>query len=348
MRAWILALLFVGGCFDSIVSAGCDDGYVLCGETCRPAAQCSDAGRPDVAPDAAPDATTDAAAGEACGAGASLCGDQCVVLTQDSEHCGACGTSCGASLTCSNGSCCSEDTLGCRGACIDPLSDPDHCGACGISCPSGICEHGVCAGAPVGHLVIIGHDHARTRAGMNRLLGNAVFLARTADVAVATYAGDARPEAASGARAAIDQVAHEIGRAWREVAATAASLPSVLPQVDALVVFAQATTPAAELDALATLWSPALATFLARGGIVVVLEGPGAETHRVVGARFAASRRVEVTGTVMQVVAPRDALAAAVPSAYMAEVRSVAFEGTSGAAVVVDGGGRAVVLHHTF
>ena len=80
---------------------------------------------------------------------------------------------------------------------------------------------------------------------------------------------------------------------------------------------------------------------------MIVLEGAG-ETHRLVGARFACAGRVVTTSSILAVAAPRDAVAAAVPASYWAEVDSVAFTGTTAPAVVVDEAGDPVVLHQTF
>ncbi len=350
---WISALLVMTGCFDSLVSGTCAEGLAPCGGECVPAAACVDAGRPDAAPEPAPDsAPPDAApapdAAPVCPVTATTCTSRCVDTSVDSANCGGCGVTCGDAETCSNGTCCGGTALGCRGACIDPLSDPDNCGACGIACSSGICRQGTCTGAPTGHLVVIGHDYVKTRTGMNRLLGNAVFLARAPDVTVATYAGGAMPAGVTGANGAIEQVAREIGRSWRNISVDSASLPTALAGADALVVYAQDAVAPATLDALAASWDAALTSFFARGGIVVILEGGAGETHRVVGARFVADGRALATGTVLNVSAPRDALAAAVPAAYWAEVDTVAFTGTTAPSVVLDPSGDPVVLHQTF
>jgi len=353
MRIWILAAFALSGCLDSFVSGHCDDGFVTCGSACVPAGTCTTQAPPPDAPPAiaAPDAPPAAEAPDAapvCPIGLATCTTGCADLVGDVDNCGSCGTACGAELACSNGTCCGAAELGCRGACIDPLTHPDNCGACGIPCASGICQAGVCAGAPVGHLVLIGHDYQSTRAGMNRLVGNAVFLARVPEVTVATYAVGATPSGVIGANAAIDQVAREIGRSWRRVPVDAAAVPGALAGADAFVIYAETTLAPAELDALAAAWRAPIATFLAKGGIVIVLEGAAAETHRLVGDRFACTGRSIATGSALTVSAPRDAMAAAVPTTYWAEVDTVAFTGTTGGAVVTDAAGDAVVVHQTF
>ncbi|MAC25698.1 MAG: hypothetical protein CMH59_04345, partial [Myxococcales bacterium] len=77
------------------------------------------------------DASIDAAVG--CPTGQVECSGECVDVGSDPDHCGACGTSCGAGEVCSEGSC----GLSCGGAtptlcgdrCVDTTSDRNHCGA---------------------------------------------------------------------------------------------------------------------------------------------------------------------------------------------------------------------------
>src|SRR5262249_38500034 len=152
----------------------------------------------------------------------------------------------------------------------------------------------------------------------------------------------------TGVNAAIDQVAREIGRTWRNVPVDAATLGGKLASVDALVLYAQGAVTAYELDALAAAWHAPLATFLGRGGAVIVLEGTSGATHRLVGDWFPSTGRTTTTGSALTVSAPRDALAAAVPSEYWAEVDSVAFTGTTAPVVVVDAASDPVVLHQTY
>jgi len=113
------------------------------------------------------------------------CGGACVDLDTDPEHCGACGSTCGAGRVCAGGVCacasdpecagvagldvrccggactdvvgnslncggcdfvCGSGSLCCGVACHDPASDPAHCGGCGLSCAAGqACCGGACA-----------------------------------------------------------------------------------------------------------------------------------------------------------------------------------------------------------
>ncbi|RJS22382.1 hypothetical protein DRW03_13715 [Corallococcus sp. H22C18031201] len=84
--------------------------------------------------------------GAVCTPGLSVCSDACVDLRADVEHCGACGTVCGANSVCQDGACaCREGSLRCGETCVAVASDVANCGACGNACPSGqVCEAGRC------------------------------------------------------------------------------------------------------------------------------------------------------------------------------------------------------------
>jgi hypothetical protein len=372
MRIYLLTALTLSGCFASLVNGECADGYVTCGNECvlaaapcaapgTPDASMADGGtgtdaapgsdaRPDARPDAGPgpDAALGPDAGVLCSLGFEPCASGCVDTVTDDANCGGCGNVCTTGLTCSAGVCCGDMELGCRGACIDPLTDPDNCGGCGISCTSGICQAGACTGAPTGHLIVIGHDYVKPRLGMNRLLGNSVFLARSPTVTVAGYAGDATAAAMTGSEAAITQVQREIGRNWQRNIVDGDGAAVAMATSDVFLVYAQSSATAAALDALAVRWAVPMAAFLARGGIVIILEGNGAETHRVVGVQFSAPARNTVTGTVMTVSAPFDAVAADVPMSYLGEIDSVSFPGAVGPSVVVSPAGDSVVVHKRY
>jgi hypothetical protein len=83
-----------------------------------------------------------------CVGGAVLCGDRCVSLRSDNEHCGACGMRCRAGTMCSEGVCgvtCGGGLMACNGACKDLQNDGQHCGACNTACPEGQrCNGGMC------------------------------------------------------------------------------------------------------------------------------------------------------------------------------------------------------------
>jgi hypothetical protein len=68
----------------------------------------------------------------------------CVTITTDPNNCGACGTKCGPTEVCNNGTCgpvagCTGGKINCNGECVDPTTDENHCGPAG-TCPSTVCD----------------------------------------------------------------------------------------------------------------------------------------------------------------------------------------------------------------
>lgn len=82
-----------------------------------------------------------------CAAGSTACGGECVTVTSDNAHCGACGNVCPAGAPCEGGVCsCPSGEQACGGACVETAFDPAHCGACGSACSAGqFCVEGQCA-----------------------------------------------------------------------------------------------------------------------------------------------------------------------------------------------------------
>ena len=76
------------------------------------------------------------------------CGDGCVDLDNDPQHCGACDNACDDDEVCDQGACatiCGEGLTPCDGACVDLDVNPDHCGGCGVACLEGeVCVEGAC------------------------------------------------------------------------------------------------------------------------------------------------------------------------------------------------------------
>lgn len=84
-----------------------------------------------------------------CPPGQTRCGEQCVDVNTDEQHCGACDTSCEEDFECREGRCvrtgCPSDQTLCDGRCVDTRSDRQHCGACGLSCASHLtCRNARC------------------------------------------------------------------------------------------------------------------------------------------------------------------------------------------------------------
>ena len=280
----------------------------------------------------------------------------CVDVAADPEHCGACGAACGAGQSCDQGACvddCGAGLRSCARQCVDVSTDPDNCGGCGIACDTGICDAGRCRAGTIGHLVVIGHDYLRSRRDQGRLVGNAVLIAQ-GDVTVVTYDDGADPAGVANAEAAVQQAAGAAGR-------TASLSPLADPQLlgegledaDVFLVHAQGAAEPDTLSALGALWHDALVSFLARGGVVVVLDGPATDelggTWRIVAAAelLAITGSVEVTGQNVDLVDPGDSVALGMAVSYRAEEHSVSFTAEGGSAVVA-AGEDAVVLHEVF
>lgn len=95
-----------------------------------------------------------------CGESGAWCGDRCVDLRVDIEHCGVCDNACRGGR-CSAGKClpCPESHVQCDGLCVDPQTDRLHCGAT-AGCGSGTggagarcaddseCHQGACVECP--------------------------------------------------------------------------------------------------------------------------------------------------------------------------------------------------------
>lgn len=89
-----------------------------------------------------------------CDSGFADCNDRAddgceIDLRSDLNHCGACGQTCPAGASCSNGAClCPSGTLPCEGQCVNVTENPLNCGACGVTCSgphsSQVCQNGSC------------------------------------------------------------------------------------------------------------------------------------------------------------------------------------------------------------
>jgi len=85
---------------------------------------------------------------EKCPSTQVICGEVCVDLARDDEHCGACGETCGEGESCEEGGCvriCPGGQALCGDSCRDVSSDPMHCGDCDAPCDAGqLCSNGAC------------------------------------------------------------------------------------------------------------------------------------------------------------------------------------------------------------
>lgn len=129
-------LALSSGCVDSraldlgaTFDAGADSSTVSVGDI--PPVWINDEGGPRVA---------------SCPLGATQCGNHCVTLQTDRDHCGACFTECGPEQVCVRSECvypCDSESLRCtnqstnREECADPETSTRHCGRCGNTCVTG-------------------------------------------------------------------------------------------------------------------------------------------------------------------------------------------------------------------
>jgi hypothetical protein len=227
--------------------------------------------------------------------------------------------------------------------CFDLMTDPDHCGSCSNRCKSGICELGMCADAIAGQAVVIGHDFSAANTAMQRLAGNAVFLAQGAPVRVLVYRGDADATSIAGVERAIDVVKSETGRDWQRTDAIEALVPLQLGAADVFLVHAQVQASNSSLRKLGQQWGNALAQFASTGGVIVLIEAPSAQnagTFQLLAPAhiFEATARETITTQQLSVQTPGLGVAVRVPDRYMSAKNSVHFRGvgTPGTFVVVD------------
>jgi hypothetical protein len=218
-----------------------------------------------------------------------------------------------------------------------------------MRCVSGVCSNGECADRTIGHVVLIGHDYASSRPPMDRILGNAAFLSGTNPVRVLAFEAGTRADLVAGADAAIDTLATATGRRWQRNGVVDPNVvTAALADADVLLVYPQTAVTGDELELWGTQWSRALATFLGSGGVLIVLESADASNHRLLtGTELVwVNGRVDVTGAIVSVVAPGDAVALGLPRDYLGERSTVRFD-TEGETVVVSDGVGAIVVHRT-
>ncbi|HUS63495.1 MAG TPA: hypothetical protein VMZ28_03090 [Kofleriaceae bacterium] len=325
------------GCMDSIVGAECDPEDLRCLAARSDAEGARDAGPaptgdpdPDSDSDADPDPDPDSDPDSDADPGSDPGTDPDPVVDPELV--------------------CPEPLVECRDECVDLSSDPRNCGGCGVVCDSGICVEGTCDDDAAGHVVVIGHDFGVQNGALERVLGNAVFLAVDASPQVVVYTERATPGAVIRAGRAIDQYASAIGRSWTPITATGAdAVPSLLATADVLLVHAQPSATADQVSAIGVAWQEELTALTARGGVVIVLDGGhdgGAHELLAPTGLFAASQTTEVSGEVVSVAATNDAVAIGVPLHYLAPSRSISFAlDVPGIDVVRAASGLPVVVH---
>lgn len=329
------------------LEGGASDGSVLDGDTSMDGARPDGALRDGEIPDGY---VGDGGPKPGCDVGERECDGSCRDLRYDPSNCGGCGVTCAVGEVCAAGEClpsCRAPYATCDGQCVDPRSHQDHCGGCGNVCPSGVCAAGACQSAVAGHVVAVGHSFASSRPLSHGLAGNSVFLTRANPARVVVYEEHALPAAVTGTDGAIDDVAMATGRSWTREAVTAEDVPFSLASADVFVVYAQAGADDERIADLGQLWARALETFLRTGGVVVVFDGVGVNTgtHRVLSPSgfMSSAGTQDVTGRLLEVVRPGDAVALGVPLRYRGEPSTVRIDTLDGDPVVSDGVGPVVV-----
>lgn len=86
----------------------------------------------------------------ACRVGEISCGGECVDISREVRHCGACERACLGGARCIAGNCTCGAGSYCGGVgCVDTQSSALHCGACGNGCAdAGACMGGSCCDPP--------------------------------------------------------------------------------------------------------------------------------------------------------------------------------------------------------
>ena len=315
----LVAALALAGCFDSLVSDPCAAGYSLQGGACVAALDAGAGG-----------------GGGSDGSGGAGGSDGGPAL----GHPGPDGNG-------GNEDVCAAPDTRCGTACVDLSSDPENCGGCGHVCASGLCSAGMCVGEVAGHVVAIGHDYTSSDAAMDRVLANALVLGVAGKVHVGWWRGTASGAAANGEHAAAHVGLQVISRTWIDTA-LADITPASVEGLDAIVIEAQ-TGDGTAAEQTGTGWQTTLASFLAGGHVVVVLEGAGGVSYRLAhgAGLYDVAAPSDATGQLATIANASDAVATQVPSPYLAQPSSAAFTGAPGA-VIVDPAGDAIVFHRTF
>ncbi len=245
--------------------------------------------------------------------------------------------------------------------CGDVSTDPFNCGACGNVCATATCVEGVCRGARVGDVVVIGHDYrgAAPSLAMSDVAANAVFMRARSTVRVLAWQQYADPAAVVGLGAVLDAEASRSGRRYvKSVAATADELAARISanEIDVALIFDQVDALPGELaiDG-ATLASP-LRKFAEDGGVIVVLNGGRgvAEMPKLLAAADLAdvTSQTDASGSMLDVTAPSDVVGSGVMGPYKATGGTVALtlgDPFAGFASVVSEPvtGKPIVIHRT-
>jgi hypothetical protein len=261
---------------------------------------------------------------EACGDCATQCTGDTPICSPDGMGSYVCVKKCDDPLTL------------CGNQCVDLNIDPDHCGSCPNVCPSGICQGGKCVGANVGHVVVACMDYSQPVANSPQtvLMGNAVFLPIRNPVRILAYTENAPLAVRTKVNQDIGFAATARGRAFALTAsATYADVTAKLNinDFDVLMIYDQSTAPKGQLATIGAAWqtSTVLSSFAAAGGVIVALSsgtGTGEMDQLFTSAELLdVSAETSAANVTLYNRAPADALGINVISPFLAPKNSCTF-----------------------
>lgn len=312
----------------------------------------------------------DGSAGDGSVTDGSTSDAECLPPFDTPAHCGDCDTQCtGQTPLCSpiadTFQCvalCDPPLVACGSQCVDTTSDPNHCGACFNKCPSGICQDSKCVGVTSGHIVVLCSSYQQNfqQSPQTTLIGNAVFLPPQNPVRILAYTEHSPTNIENAVNQAIGWAAQQKGRTFQiTVADSAAMVTSELTKskFEVFLVYDQTTAPAGALGPAGTSFAPAIASFVAIGGVVVVQSGGGGtgdmKSLLTSSGLLAVTAQSNIDGSLLYNQAPFDALGVNVVSPYVAQTSTCTLTTPPGpnlVFVVTDaapdaGAGNPVVVH---
>jgi hypothetical protein len=297
----------------------------------------------------------------------------CVPPFDTNQQCGDCFTRCAfPNDTCKPAdggfACqpfCDPGFTNCGGVCFDLQNDGQHCGTCTNVCPSLLCRNALCRGGINGDLAVIGHDYATSvpfPGPQSTVLTNAVFLRTANPLRVLAYQRYASPQSVSRVTTLLQSFATASGRTLQmSPTSVDTDIPTrlTITGFEALLVYDEQTAGPGVLGPLGASWQSTLATYLAAGGVVVVLDGAAGAIQEMPQLLSAAGllsitmQNAVAPGTQVNNVAPGDSIGKNVGTFYAATKSSARFVTEAPSATVTyvvmePVSGQPVVVHKTF